>query len=161
MKYLLSFIIITLLFPLAALEAQQGTSSGLQKAPQTGVQLGERVDEMELLREEIANQIFLYKEVMEHLKDISEKFSDGYLLPDEALKKVTVLRHAYNSEAKPVPNEAKKLVELVNQMFSRLENYYIYFKKSFRERSDLNAKIAESKFRASQEAERLEYTYLS
>ena len=157
---LILFLAAIIIFSGTHLEAQQGATSALQKSPQAGVQLGEQVDEMDLLREEVANQVYLYKEVMEHLKGISEKFSDGYLLPDEALKKVTVLRHAYNTEAKPVPAEAKKLFDLVNQMFSRLENYYIYFKKSFRERADLNAKVAQSKFKASQEAERLEYTYL-
>ena len=139
-----------------------GKCCGAQQAaqPQSNVQLGQPVDEMVLLKEKIADQIYLYREVMEHIKEISERFSDGYIEPNEALKKVTVLRHAYNTKSEPVPAEARELHELMNHMFSRLENYFIYFKSAYRENPYLNAKVAETKFYASQEAERLEYVYL-
>jgi predicted nuclease with TOPRIM domain len=137
-----------------------GKDCTAQRASQANVQLGQPVDEMLLLKERVADQIYLYKEVMEHIREISEKFSDGYMEPDEALKKVTVLRHAYNTQSEPVPAEASELKKLMNQMFSRLENYLIHFKRVYRENPYLNAKVAETKFYASQEAERLEYVYL-
>jgi hypothetical protein len=116
--------------------------------------------ETDILREKIADQIFLYKEVMQHISDISESFSFGYNTPDEALKRLIVLRHAYNSKSEPLRPEIVKFNELINQMFSRLENYFIHFKSIYREDPYLNSKIAETKFYAAQEAERLENMYL-
>ena len=119
------------------------------------------VDETEIVREKVADQIYLYKEVMQHLSEISESFSFGYNSPDEALKRVIVLRHAYNSKSEPLRPEIMLFHELMNKMFSRLENYFIHFKSIYREDPYLNSKIAETKFYAAQEAERLEYTYLN
>lgn len=135
-------------------------SAYAQAVQQTGVHIGTDVDEMELVRDEVDYQLYIYREVMQHLKEISESFSDGYIDPDEALKKIIVLRHTYNKKSKPGPTETEELNQLMNKMLSRLENYFIYFKSSYREHPYLNAKIAETKFKVTQEAERLQYTYL-
>lgn len=150
--FLRYFLCVVMFFPGGRCRAQGSSSAN--------VSIGRSVDDMLLLKERIADQLYLYKEVMEHLSDISEKFSHGYIEPDAALKKVMVLRHAYNSESDPVPPEARELHERMNRMFSRLTNYFIYFKRAYREDPYLNAKIAETRFYAAQEAERLEYTYL-
>jgi hypothetical protein len=118
------------------------------------------VDEMTIVRETVADQIHLYREVMQHLSEISESFSFGYNTPNEALKRVMVLRHAYNNKSEPLRPEVERFNELMNRMFSRLENYFIHFKSIYREDPYLNAKVAETKFYAAQEAERLEYMYL-
>ncbi|HPN73199.1 MAG TPA: hypothetical protein PKZ41_04300 [Candidatus Omnitrophota bacterium] len=117
-------------------------------------------DPMDAVREKVADQIYLYREVMQHISDISESFSYGYNTPDEALKRVLVLRHAYNTKSEPLCPEIKRFNDLMNQMFSRLENYFIHFKQIYREDPYLNAKLAETKFYTAEEAERLEYTYL-
>lgn len=136
-----------------------GGLSHAQTGQQTGVQMGSDVDDMELIRSEVEYQLYIYKEVMQHLSEISESFSDGYIEPDSALKKVIVLRHTYNNKSDPVPKEAEQLKELMNKMFSRLENYFIEFKWTYRENPYVNAKVAEAKFKVTQEAERLQYTY--
>jgi hypothetical protein len=146
------FMIFAIFIPAACCQAQRSSPAN--------VSLGQSVDDVLLLKERIADQLYLYKEVMEHLSDLSERFSHGYIDPDAAIKKVMVLKHAYNSESDPVPPEARELHERMNRMFSRLTNYFIYFKRAYREDPYLNAKIAETRFYAAQEAERLEYTYL-
>lgn len=134
---------------------------GQQKPPARAVSMiPGTVNETVLLREKVADQIYLYREVMQHVSDISESFSFGYNSPDEALKRILVLRHAYNSKSEPLRPEIMHFNELMNQMFSRLENYFIHFKNIYREDPYLNSKIAETKFYAAQEAERLEYMYL-
>ena len=133
---------------------------GQQASPRTAALMIDPVDEMDIVREKVADQIFLYREVMQHIAEISESFSFGYNTPDEALKRVLVLRHAYNSKSEPLRPETMRFNDLMNKMFSRLENYFIRFKKVYREDPYLNSKIAETKFYAAQEAERLEYMYL-
>ncbi|MFC1570357.1 hypothetical protein ACFL4E_01070 [Candidatus Omnitrophota bacterium] len=149
-----SIVIIFLSFILIAFSAYA------QAVQQTGVQIGSDVDEMELVRDEVNFQLYIYREVMQRLKEISESFSDGEISPDEALHKVTLLRHTYNQKSNPGAKETEQLNELVNKMMSRLENYFIYFKSSYREHPYLNAKVAETKFQVTQEADRLQYTYM-
>lgn len=135
-------------------------SSGQQLSSRSTAPLIDPVDEMDIVREKVADQLYLYREVMQHISDISESFSFGYNTPDEALKRVLVLRHAYNSKSEPLRPEVMRFNDLMNQMFSRIENYFINFKQIYKEDPYLNAKLAETKFYTAQEAERLEYTYL-
>jgi hypothetical protein len=155
MKLFLTFAVV-----LFAAQALPFSTSGQQTPAQTSSMLINPSDEMDIVKEKVADQIFLYKEVMQHISDISESFSFGYNTPDEALKRILVLRHAYNSKSEPLRPEISRFNDLMNQMFSRIENYFIHFKTVYREDPYLNSKIAESKFYAAQEAERLEYTYL-
>lgn len=134
-------------------------SASAQTGQNTGVQMGNDVDDMDIIRSEVEYQLFIYKEVMMYLSDISESFSDGYIEPDAAVKKVMILRHTYNQKSEQAPKELKQLKELMNKMFSRLENYFIHFKLTYRENPYVNAKVAEAKFMVTQEAERLQYTY--
>ena len=145
-------VLVVFLSPLCS-ESQQTSPSRTQH-------MIDPVDEMTIVREAVADQIHLYKEVMQHLSEISESFSFGYNTPNEALKRVMVLRHAYNNKSEPLRPEIERFNSLMNQMFSRLENYFIHFKSIYREDPYLNAKVAETKFYAAQEAERLEYMYL-
>ncbi len=133
---------------------------GQQASPRVSSMMIDPVDKMDIVREKVADQLFLYREVMQHISEISESFSFGYNTPDEALKRVLVLRHAYNSKSEPLCPEIMRFYDLMNHMFSRLENYFIHFKNVYREDPYLNSKIVETKFYAAQEAERLEYTYL-
>lgn len=134
--------------------------TGQQRSTQAVSGFSDSDEELMTLRENVADQLHLYREVMEHIGTISESFSFGYTTPDEALKRVLVLRHAYNSESEPLRPEVEEFNRLINRMFSRLENYFIHFKSSFREDPYLNMKLAEKKFYVNQEAERLLHTYL-
>lgn len=109
--------------------------------------------------ERVAYQLDLYAELSEYLDDVFREFSQGYLEPDPALKKIHVITHQYNLAVNPVPKEAEKLHELTKQLLSRVENYFIHYKNNFREDPELNRKILETKYELSREAERLHYMY--
>lgn len=151
--------VLTLLFIVFVSMISAGSCPGQQSSRSTVV-IGDPVDDMLILRSRIGDQLYLYREVMVHIKEISRQFSDGFVSPDEALRRITLLRHAYNNESEPVPSEAAQLSYYMNRMFSRLENYFIHFKRVYREDPYLNARVAETKFYVSREAERLEYMYL-
>ena len=134
-------------------------SADAQTGQKTGFQMGSDVDEIDIIRSEVEFQLLIYKEVMQYLGEMSETFSDGYLEPDAAVKKVMLLRHTYNQKTEGAPKEVMQLKELMNKMFSRLENYFIHFKLTYRENPYVNSKVAETKFMVTREAERLQYEY--
>jgi len=109
--------------------------------------------------ERVMYQLDLYYELNEYLDGVFREFSQGYLEPDPALKKIHVITHQYNKAVNPVPQETEKLHELTKQLLSRVENYFIQYKNNFREDPELNRKIMETRYQLSKEAERLQYTY--
>ena len=115
------------------------------------------VDMEQAKKEEILFQLQLYSEVTEHLDTIFQKFSEGYVSSDESLSRTSLLRHEYNKLADPYPEEVEKLHELINVLLSRVENYFIYFKRTQRENPELNLKIAITKIELAGEVERLRF----
>lgn len=111
-------------------------------------------------KDEILFQLKLYTEVTEHLDSIFRNFSDGYLSSDESLKKISLLRHEYNKLVDPHPDETSILKDLVNKLLSRIEYYFIYFKRVFRENPEINLKVAQTRFELAKEAERLRFLVL-
>lgn len=109
---------------------------------------------------QIRYQIRLYSDATEYLDDIFREFNGGYINPDEALKRVNLMKHEYNKLVAPVPPEGQKLHELVNKLFSQVENYFIYFKRVYRENPEINLNVLKTKYYAAQEASRLEYSNL-
>lgn len=109
---------------------------------------------------DILYQLDVYVQVSEYLDDVFREFSDGYVEADAALKRVNLLKHEYNKLVDPVPEEAEKLNQLVNKLLSRVENYFIYYKRANREDPEINIKMAQAKFELAQEAEKLQYMYL-
>lgn len=122
------------------------------------VQLGQ-VDSYEVQKNEIMYQLKIYKDVTEYLDEVFQQFSDGYLDPPTAQHKINLLHHEYNKLVDPVPAEAERLHFLVNQLLSRVENYFIYRERFFRESGELNLKIAQTKFELLKEADRLMFMY--
>ena len=137
-----------LLFIMLVFSASAGAQTQAQTQPQSAEE-----------EERIAYQLDLYTELAEYLDDVFREFSQGYLEPDPALKKIHVITHQYNIAVNPVPKEAEKLHELTKQLLSRVENYFIHYKSNFREDPELNRKILETKYELSREAERLHYMY--
>ena len=117
----------------------------------------EETDEMK--EHDILFQLVLYDEVNDYLDDLFQRFSEGYIEPDAALDKIMVLKHAYAKKAEPVPPEAERLYDLVKHLFSRIENYFIHYKRSYREHPLINLKLAQAKFKAAQEADMLHIKY--
>lgn len=110
-------------------------------------------------RDRILYQLDLCKELTEYLDEIFQEFGDGYLDPEPALKKVNTIMHEYNKLARPVPPAAERLDQLTKALLSRVEYYFIYYKRSYRENPEINRQIYESKFELTREIERLEYMY--
>ncbi len=146
-------MLIMIAGPSGECQGQQSSASGAMRFSGTGDRIAE-------VQENVADQLYLYKEVMEHIATISESFSNGFTTSDEALKRVLVLRHAYNSKSESLCPEVEEFHRLMNRMFSRLENYFMRFNRFHREDPYINMKLAEKKFYVNQEAERLEYMYL-
>lgn len=95
---------------------------------------------------EMRLQINLYEEVTERLDEIFSSFSTGYLSAHEARDKVALLRYEYDRQAKPVPKEAKKLYELMRQLLSSVDYYFIHYKRSNREHPGINVKLARDRY---------------
>lgn len=117
------------------------------------------VDMQQAHKDEILNQLYVYDEVSEYLADLFQKFSEGYIEPREALDSVNLLMHEYSKKTRPVPPEAQKLNTLMKQMLSRIENYFITYKRAYRELPDMNRKLVESRIAVMQEAEKLRVEY--
>lgn len=109
--------------------------------------------------ESVQHQLQLCDEVMEYLDEVFQSFSEGYLMADDALKKINLLIHKYNMMSEPLPPEAKDLNTLMKQLLSRIEYYFIHFKKSNRENPEINLQIAKTRFEIAQEMARLKFLY--
>ncbi|MDP8299452.1 MAG: hypothetical protein P9L88_06075 [Candidatus Tantalella remota] len=99
------------------------------------------------------------QELMTYLDDVYKQFGDGYLLPGEAQKKINLMTHEYNKLVSPVPQDAQKLYKLTVKLMSRMEHYFIFFKKIFREHPDIAAKIIQARYEVSWEMEKLRSIY--
>lgn len=109
--------------------------------------------------EDIQYQLYTYDQLTSYLDDLFKEFSEGYMQPEIALKKVNVLKHEYNKLVEPVPEEAEKFHDLVNVLLSRIENYFIYWKRANRENPEINIKIAKTKFELANEEAKLRSMY--
>ncbi|MFC1548473.1 hypothetical protein ACFL5E_00780 [Candidatus Omnitrophota bacterium] len=103
--------------------------------------------------------LYISDDATEYLDDLFQKFSDGYVDPDKALEKVSLLRHEYNKLVNPVPKEGEKLHELMNRLLSRVEYYFIHYKRMDRENPLINFQIAQARYEYLQEEHRLRYLY--
>ncbi|MBD3379729.1 MAG: hypothetical protein GF408_04625 [Candidatus Omnitrophica bacterium] len=119
-----------------------------------------QIDTLQMEKEEVMYQLKIYKDVTEYLDEMFRQFSAGHILPHEGLRKTNLLKHEYNKLVRPVPEKAQKLNDLVNQLLSRVENYFIYYERFFRESPEINLKIARSKFELAREADRLMMMYV-
>jgi hypothetical protein len=107
----------------------------------------------------IRYQLQVSKDVNEYLDDLFLKFSEGYIDPDTALEKVGLLRHEYNKMVEPVPQESEMLHVLMNRMLSRIEYYFIHYKRLDRENPLINYQIAQARFEYLREEQRLRFLY--
>ena len=120
----------------------------------------EGVDMQEAHKEEILDQLYVYDEVSEYLADLFQRFSEGYVEPYEALDKVNLLMHEYAKKTQPVPPEAKRLNDLMKHLLSRIENYFITYKRAYRELPEMNRKLIQARMEVMQEAQRLRMEYM-
>lgn len=109
--------------------------------------------------QEIKYHLDIAAEVSDRVGDIFEKFRDGYMDADEAFKKVHNLRLEYDKMIMPVPEEARTLYGLMRILLSRIQNYFIYFKRADRENPEINLKIAETRYRLALEVYKLQLVY--
>jgi hypothetical protein len=99
------------------------------------------------------------QELMTYLDDVYKQFGGGYLLPGEAQKKINLMEHEYSKLVSPVPPDAAKLHDLTMTLMSRMEHYFVYFKKIFREHPEISAKIMQTRYEVSWEMDKLRSIY--
>ncbi|MBU0571320.1 MAG: hypothetical protein KJ995_01995 [Candidatus Omnitrophica bacterium] len=107
--------------------------------------------------QEIAYQLEVAAEVTKYIDELFQKFSDGYIEAEIALQKLSLWRNEYNKATESPPESAKKLHELVNKLFSQIENYFIYYKNVDREDININSKIANISFEIYKETIKLQH----
>ncbi len=106
---------------------------------------------------EVAYQLEVAAEVTEYIDELFQKFSDGYIKANTALEKLSLWRNEYNKATEPTPESTQKLHELVNKLFSQIENYFIHYKNTDRENVNINSKIANISFEIYKETIKLQY----
>jgi hypothetical protein len=108
-------------------------------------------------RTAIEYQIQVSDKLAEFLSDLFDKFSEGYVEPDEALKKLSVYRNEYDLSVNTPQKEGERLYKLMHQFLSYMENYFIYFKRTQRENPEINIEIYKLKVDIKKEVIRLNY----
>ena len=106
---------------------------------------------------EIVYQLEIAAEVTEYVDELFQKFSDGYIEANIALQKLSLWRNEYNKATEPTPERTKKLHELINKLFSQIENYFIHYKFANRENMNINSKIANLSFEIYKETIKLQH----
>ena len=107
--------------------------------------------------QEIAYQLEVAAQVTMYIDDLFQEFSDSYIQPDPALRRLSMWRNEYNKATEPAPERAQKLHSLVNRLFSQIENYFIHYKRSNRENVNINSKIANLSFEIYKESIKLQH----
>lgn len=110
---------------------------------------------------DIMYHIVIYDELTEYLDGLFEKFSEGYMDPDTALTRVLVMKNEYKKKVEPVPPETEKLHALTKQLFSYLENYFIHYKRAYREHPFINMQILDTRIQLEREISELRFKYMS
>jgi len=107
--------------------------------------------------QEMNYQLDVSSRVTEYVDELFQDFSDGYIEAQIAFEKLSLWRNEYNKATEPVPEKALRLHELVNQLLSQLENYFIHYKHKDRENININSKIANLSFEIYKETIKLRY----
>jgi hypothetical protein len=121
------------------------------------IEIQEEMMSPRAVRDEIAYQVDVVGKVLEHFNALFVDFSEGYLEPDGAMEKLSVWKNEYYKAMDFVVPQGVMLHDLMKQLFSRTENYFIYYNRSNRENPILNSKIANVKFEIMKEITRLSY----
>ncbi|MBF0217317.1 MAG: hypothetical protein HQL30_10035 [Candidatus Omnitrophica bacterium] len=108
-------------------------------------------------RQAIEYEIQVSDKLSEFLSDLFDKFSEGYVEPDEALKKLSVYRNEFDLSVNPPQKDGERLFELMHQFLSYIENYFIYFKRTQRENPEINIEIYKLKVDIKKEVIRLNH----
>jgi len=114
----------------------------------------------EVGKEEMAYLLDIADRATEYLDELFEEFGQGEIEANTALERLSILVNEYDKSVEPVPPEAEKLDELMMILFSRVENYFIYYKRADRENPEINLKLAEARVDLTREARRLQFRYL-
>jgi hypothetical protein len=118
-------------------------------------------EEVPLTESEIvAEQLKETTRVLDEVSEVFQRFSDGYMEANEALKRVDLLSHSYEKALKTVLPEGEALHGMMKAMFSQVEQYLVHFKNTDREDPVINIKIINIKREINQEMFRLGNMYL-
>jgi len=104
---------------------------------------------------DILYQLDISAQVTDHLQKVFDEFNDSFMDYQPALERISVLKNEYSKAIDPVPEEGEKLHLLMVQLLSRVENFFLHYKKTGREDVELNIKIVKTKFEITREATKL------
>ncbi len=100
-------------------------------------------------------QLDISAQVTEHLQEIFDEFNNSFMDYQPALERISILKNEYGKAIDPVPEEGGILHDLMVQLLSRVENFFLHYKKTGREDVELNIKIVKTKFEIAKEATKL------
>jgi len=105
----------------------------------------------------ISYQLEISDRVTEYFSELFTDFSGGYIEAGEVLRKLSLAKNEYNLSLGLILPEGERLHELMKKLFSQIENYFIFYKRTDRENPEINLKIAELRFEIYKEVVRLQY----
>ena len=122
------------------------------------------IDTRELDRQVILYQVEISQFTLGELREIFDEFHESFLDYGTAIDRVNVLANSYYNALQktpaPIPPDGKKLEEMMTKLLSRMEKYYVYYKKDGRENPFVNYQMHEAMAHVSFEIERLVYQYM-
>ncbi|NQT32962.1 MAG: hypothetical protein HQ594_04745 [Candidatus Omnitrophica bacterium] len=122
------------------------------------------LDPEEMHCEVMLYQIEISEYTLERLEETYETFQDSFLDYVPALEKINLIINDYYKALQrspaPVPEDGKKLEELMKVLMSRMEKYFVHHKAYGRTNLELRTKIFEATNELSREIERLVYIYM-
>lgn len=120
-------------------------------------------DDEEAQRQILVYQIKISEKTAKAIQEIFNNFNDSFIDYEPALTKVSVLINEYNKAMDLIPGEipedGRKLDELVKVMLSRIETYFLHYKLAGREDPYINYQIFLATNEVMRETERLSYAY--
>lgn len=118
----------------------------------------------EIEKEAILYQVEISDKTIDGLQEIFDKFQDSFIDYGPALDRINVLINDYykaiQSAPSPIPEEGKKLHELMKKLMSRMEKYYVSYKRYGRKNTFISFQIYEVMADVAREKERLVFMYL-
>jgi len=121
------------------------------------------MDPEQMEREVILYQVELVEHTTDELERIYAQFTDTFMDYEPALERINILINNYhkvmNRLPVPVPEEGKKIDELMKKLLSKMENYYLHCKQTGRQNPYINFQIHHAIAEISQERSRLIFLY--
>ena len=126
-------------------------------------QIIEEQEEQERLIHAIRYQLKISDKTVEVTREIYDEFQNSFIDFIPALEKINVLINEYDKAMQlipaPLPKEGEKLHSIIQKLLSRMESYFLHYKKAGRQDPKLNFQILKALAEYTKESRRLTYQY--